>query len=54
MPQLKVCTECNKPTTAVVPPSRPKAGEFYCSDCHKSYRMVVIEEAEYWMNQGKV
>jgi len=51
---LKICEECNKPTIALVPPSKPSTGEFYCEDCRKSYPMTQAGEPEYWMAARKV
>lgn len=40
-----ICTQCGKPCQALVPQSNPKAAEFYCARCHKSYPHPIAQQA---------
>ena len=45
---IKKCEKCDGNTQPVVSRTNPRASEFYCKKCHKSYRMD-IGEAHEWI-----
>lgn len=41
MQGVKVCDECKKATRPIICRNNPKASEWYCPHCHKSYPMSI-------------
>ena len=48
MADSKKCEKCGNSCSPVTSEHNPKASEFYCSTCHKSYLMT-LEEAQYFI-----
>ena len=44
---IKECEECHGSCKPIPCSSNPLASEFYCSKCHRSYRMTVEAAKQY-------
>jgi hypothetical protein len=44
---MKVCKLCNKVCQPLIPLCKPENGEWYCANCHKSYKMSDEEIRQY-------